>query len=316
MGYSLNSLSEIKYKIATNFPLFNILFSITKNNFRILTYHGISPLALRKEEFEKQLQFISKNFECYWASEIPDLLEKKPGPQPRIVLTFDDGLKNHVINAMPLLEKYGIKGTFYIPVSLVQNHEMLWNHEVRCLLMMMGNQELPEVIGPFSEQEDKKVLEVSTYIETLKGLKIDDRQVIQELLRKIGRNKKYQSWLLEEYQLMNPDDFKNLSPFIEIGSHTLTHPILTTIPDLQLVKEIQESRDRLEELTGKPVQSFCYPNGAYSEKVVKVVEEHYPIAVSTNEGFVSRSDRRSTLNRIPAGKNLEEFLIRLLRPTA
>ena len=316
MGYSLNSLSEIKYKIATNFPLFNILFSITKNNFRILTYHGISPLALRKEEFEKQLQFISKNFECYWASEIPDLLEKKPGPQPRIVLTFDDGLKNHVINAMPLLEKYGIKGTFYIPVSLVQNHEMLWNHEVRCLLMMMGNQELPEVIGPFSEQEDKKVLEVSTYIETLKGLKIDDRQVIQELLRKIGRNKKYQPWMLEEYQLMNPDDFKNLSPFIEIGSHTLTHPILTTIPDLQLVKEIQESRDSLAELTGKPVQSFCYPNGAYSEKVVKVVEEHYPIAVSTNEGFVSRSDRRSTLNRIPAGKNLEEFLIRLLRPTA
>ena len=122
--------------------------------------------------------------------------------------------------------------------------------------------------------------------------------------------------MLEEYQLMNPDDFNSLSPFIEIGSHTLTHPILTTIPDNQLIREIQESRVRLEELTGKPVQSFCYPNGIYSEKVVKVVEEYYPLAVSTNEGFVSRSDRRSTLNRIPAGKNLEEFLIRLLRPTA
>lgn len=316
MQFLIYEISEIKRKIASSVPIFNLLFNFTKNNLRILTYHGISPLALPLPEFEKQLQFISKNFDCFWASEIPDLLKKEPGPRPRLVVTFDDGLKNHVLNAMPLLDKYGIKATFYIPVDLVRNQEMLWNHEVRCHLMMMDNRDLPEGIGPFSERENKKFLEVSACIEHLKTLPIEDRQVVQESLRKNRKDKEYLPWMLEEYQLMSPDDFKCLSPLIEIGSHTLTHPILTTIPDDQLVNEIRESRDQLEALTGKPVLSFCYPNGIHSEKVVKVVEDFYPIAVSTNEGFVSQKNRMSTLNRIPAGKNREEFLIRLIRPTA
>jgi peptidoglycan/xylan/chitin deacetylase (PgdA/CDA1 family) len=316
MTHPFKVLSRIKRKLITSPFLFNPLFSLTKKNLRILTYHGISPGAIPVPEFEKQLQFVRDYFDCFWASEIPDLLKKEPGPRPRLVVTFDDGLKNHVLNAMPLLDKYGIKATFYIPAGLVRSQEMLWNHEVRCLLMMMDNRDLPEGIGPFSERMNKKIVDVSACIEHLKTLPLEDRQVVQESLRKSRKDKEYLPWMLEEYQLMSPDDFKCLSPLIEIGSHTLTHPILTTIPDDQLVKEIQESRDRLEELTGKPVLSFCYPNGIYSEKVVKIVEDFYPIAVSTNEGFVSPTDRRSTLKRIPAGKNREAFLIRLIRPTA
>jgi len=302
--------------IATRFPFFSTLSVITKKNLRILTYHGISPLALQKEAFEKQLQFISKNFDTFWVSEIPKLLEKGPGSKPQVVVTFDDGLKNHVVNAMPLLDKYGVKGTFYIPVSLVENQEMLWNHEMRCILMLLGNDDLPEGIGPFSENITIKSTEVSTYLENLKALDIKDRKMIQDSLRKKKRTKEFRPWMLEEFQLMSVGDLTNLSPMIEVGSHTLTHPILTSISDKQLITEIKESRYRLEKLIKKPVLSFCYPNGSYSEKVVKIVEQYYSIAVSTNEGFVSSSNRMTTLNRIPAGKNMEEFLIRLIRPTA
>jgi peptidoglycan/xylan/chitin deacetylase (PgdA/CDA1 family) len=307
--------SGIKRMIATRFPFFSTLSIITKKNLRILTYHGISPLALQKEAFEKQLQFISKNFDTFWVSEIPKLLEKGPGSKPQVVVTFDDGLKNHVVNAMPLLEKYGVKGTFYIPVSLVENQEMLWNHEMRCILMLLGNDDLPEGVGPFSENVTIKSTEVSIYLENLKALDIKDRKMIQDSLKK-KRTKEFLPWMLEEFQLMSVEDLMNLSPMIEVGSHTLTHPILTSISDKQLITEIKESRYRLEKLIKKPVLSFCYPNGSYSEKVVKIVEQYYSIAVSTNEGFVSSSNRMTTLNRIPAGKNMEEFLIRLIRPTA
>ena len=115
---------------------------------------------------------------------------------------------------------------------------------------------------------------------------------------------------------MSCEDLKNMSRLVEVGSHSLTHPILTTISDDQLTKEIKDSRTQLELLTGKPIVSFCYPNGIFSPRVIKKVEEYYSISVSTEEGFALPGDRLSTLNRIPAGKNFEEFLLRLIRPTA
>ena len=312
----IKTVTRIKRKVITLDPILLSLLNLSKHNLRILMYHGISPLALPIQEFEKQLGFIKENFETYWVSEIPNILQMKNGKKPRIVLTFDDGLKNHMTNALPLIEKYGIKATFYIPVGLVENQEMLWNHEIRCLLILSDPEELPEEFVVIQKNEKEKNKAISKYIENLKTLNIDDRRLIQQSLRDKRNGRDLLPWMREEYQLMSCEDLKNMSRLVEIGSHSLTHPILTTISDDQLTKEIKDSRTQLELLTGKPIVSFCYPNGIFSPRVIKKVEEYYSISVSTEEGFALPGDRLSTLNRIPAGKNFEEFLLRLIRPTA
>ena len=54
---------------------------------------------------------------------------------------------------------------------------------------------------------------------------------------------------------------------VEIGSHTLTHPILTNVGDERLRRELSDSKSRLEEVLGHQVDLFCYPNGDNDERV-------------------------------------------------
>lgn len=60
---------------------------------------------------------------------------------------------------------------------------------------------------------------------------------------------------------------------VEIGSHGLTHIDLTKADDLRLKSEVVESRAVLEELTGAPVDGFCYPYGTIDERTVDAVRE-------------------------------------------
>lgn len=61
---------------------------------------------------------------------------------------------------------------------------------------------------------------------------------------------------------------------LEIGAHTISHPRLTRLPtEIEIVREVVGSRDRLEERYRRPVPTFAYPYGDYNETVARVVED-------------------------------------------
>lgn len=96
---------------------------------RVLMYHMISEhldqrkskfnrLRVKPKQFEKQLAWLKKNgFTSYFLSEISSNL-----PEKSIILTFDDGYKDNLINALPLLKKYGFKATIFIVVERLNNN--------------------------------------------------------------------------------------------------------------------------------------------------------------------------------------------------
>ncbi len=69
------------------------------------------------------------------------------------------------------------------------------------------------------------------------------------------------------------DEIRTLGETMEIGAHTMSHPQLPTLPDDEARKEIADSKVYLEEITGTPVVSFCYPRGEYEQKHVAMVRE-------------------------------------------
>lgn len=94
---------------------------------------------------------------------------------------------------------------------------------------------------------------------------------------------------------MSTDQIKEISMSgIEIGSHTLTHPDLSTATETKRSTEIVESKSVLESLLGKPVLSFCYPSGKHNDATMSAVENAgYQYAVTTTAGvahFVSPYD--------------------------
>jgi peptidoglycan/xylan/chitin deacetylase (PgdA/CDA1 family) len=72
----------------------------------------------------------------------------------------------------------------------------------------------------------------------------------------------------------------------EIGSHSLTHPLLPGLPDERVREEVEVSRSRLASAIGASVASFCYPNGSFDSRTVAAVRAAgYECAVTTRWGL-------------------------------
>jgi peptidoglycan/xylan/chitin deacetylase (PgdA/CDA1 family) len=119
--------------------------------------------------------------------------------------------------------------------------------------------------------------------------------------------------------LMSWEELQSLDPeLVTIGSHSFSHPILTTLQDDQLEFELRESRRQLEEKLDRPVPYFCYPNGALDTRVHGLVQKYYEAAVSTESGIIGRnlSADRHRLPRIPTANSTALLAWRLHRPGA
>lgn len=100
-------------------------FSKTKS-VRILMYHSVLPekeikyknnLTVSRENLEKQLFYIKNNYNTLFFKD----LESNKSLENKLILTFDDGYYNNVQHLVPLLEKYGLKATIFIPTQLILN---------------------------------------------------------------------------------------------------------------------------------------------------------------------------------------------------
>jgi peptidoglycan/xylan/chitin deacetylase (PgdA/CDA1 family) len=94
---------------------------------------------------------------------------------------------------------------------------------------------------------------------------------------------------------LSPDEIVrlDLEGLIEIGAHSVTHPVLPTLPARKQRTEVESSKSCLETLLGKPVRGFSFPNGAWSEESVNLVKAsgyHYA-CTSRNDVAWSKTDR-------------------------
>lgn len=90
---------------------------------------------------------------------------------------------------------------------------------------------------------------------------------------------------------LNDEQMAMLAADFEIGSHTISHPLLTRIPLNNAQTEIIESRKMLQEKFSQDINSFCYPRG-YSNPDIQqaVIEAGYTNARSTLVGYVHESE--------------------------
>jgi peptidoglycan/xylan/chitin deacetylase (PgdA/CDA1 family) len=121
----------------------------------------------------------------------------------------------------------------------------------------------------------------------------------------------------QRFDPMRWSDLERLDPsLITIGSHTMTHPILPTLDDAALTREVVESRKLLEERLGRTVDLFCYPNGASDRRVCNEVARVYRAAVTTEYGFAQPRADPHRLPRIPVAPSLPLLAWRMHRPSA
>ncbi len=103
------------------------------------------------------------------------------------------------------------------------------------------------------------------------------------------------------------------SALVEIAAHSQHHPNLNSLDAQTAYREILQSKHELEQLIGRPVNDFAYPYGAYSDAIVKMVEQAgYQTAAGVDPGTQQLYSLRFTLKRIRPGRNTGEALIELI----
>lgn len=98
---------------------------------------------------------------------------------------------------------------------------------------------------------------------------------VRRQLAEHGRGSSGEQTLHHVYDGMSVEELRRSaeSPWITIGSHSVSHPLLTRCDDESLARELRESRSRLEEWTGAPVDLFAYPTGDYDARVAAAARQ-------------------------------------------
>jgi peptidoglycan/xylan/chitin deacetylase (PgdA/CDA1 family) len=283
---------------------------------RILMYHGTTGAGAHA--LAAQLRYLARNFKIVSLAAMVEQLGRYGAAAPNeIVLTFDDGLRNNFTVVYPMLRELQVPATFFVCPELVDSGRWLWNHEIRCRLQILDHEALAEVRSRIMAANGS----VEGIIEWIKTLKPPQRRWAEEMVRHATPDFQPTPAQSEAYDMMSWNDLAALDPaLVTIGSHTLTHPILTTLTAEEIDFELRQSRRILEQKLGREIHFFCYPNGSYDERVYQAVKNNYCAAVTTEIGVLSGKIAAEIdlhrLPRIPSAENPALTAWRLHRPEA
>jgi len=283
---------------------------------RIVMLHGVSGEARPRAAFEALLRWLARHFRVVPLAQIVDALLSDEGPVgDEVALTFDDGLRNNALVAAPLLARHGLPATFFVCPERIETGRWLWTHEMRARLDTLepaGSRWMAESLIEVGIAEASP----ERFLRWMKTLHGRARRGIEEGVRAQTSSFVADAALAARYDVMSWAELEALDPaLITVGSHTRTHPILPTLEDdALLTQEIAGSRAELEARLERPVDLFCYPDGAVDPRVHAVVAAHYRAAVTTEAATVPPDANAHLLPRVGAADRLAEFAWRMVRP--
>jgi peptidoglycan/xylan/chitin deacetylase (PgdA/CDA1 family) len=217
-------------------------------------------------------------------------LAERSLPERSLAITFDDGYADNLEVALPILLRHGLSATFFISTGFLDGGRM-WNDTVIEAVRGTPHEalELHDIAGtelgsyPLHGIDDKRRA-IDTIIAAIKYLPQACRDdVVTAIAARAGAP-------LPDQLMMRSDQVVALHRAgMQIGGHTVTHPILAELDADQAYAEVSEGKRRLEELTGAPLRLFAYPNGRpdrdYSARTVRIVRETgFEAAVTTAWG--------------------------------
>ncbi len=282
----------------------------------VVTFHRVLPsarraayplpgLAVTPEELAWYLDYFTANFTC---GSLTAIFRKwVDGDRPRrpfLAVTFDDGQLDNFEHARPVLERAGVRASFFVPSALIDQREPIWHDALGFAALWAlerpgGRQTLLEMLGRGGKSSPAPG---------------DDPAALPELIINAAKHRspsERQTWIAEVQQIAGcsavPDwaglmDWDQIAELAgaghEIGSHSMTHPLLPQCSDEEIEREIAGSKRAIEARLGMNVDSFCYPNGDCDNRALRAVEHAgYACAVTTTWGVNERGAEKFRLRR-------------------
>ena len=317
-------------------PLPTVLFRVLGNRLApagergrliVLAYHRVLPVAdpmlpgtIDAQGFEQHMALLADAFNVLPLAEACQRLSRGTLPARAVCITFDDGYADNEEVALPILKRYTLPATFFVATVFSRGGVMFNDRVIETLRhASTGHHDLSRLGLPSVDLNgsESRARAVDTLLPALMHRPFLERATVVEELAVMLRAPEPANLM------MTPAQIQNLHRAgMQIGAHTVRHPILAAIPDEEARNEIVESKRNLEELTGAPVTLFAYPNGRpgrdYDERHVRLVREAgFDAALSTIPGVAHRGSDLFQLPRVgPWERNTNRLALRLLATCA
>ena len=294
---------------------FGFVRSVTKSQFRILTYHRFGESYTTSQSFKNQIEYIKNHFNVIDLQSYLNFLSGKNRlPSNSVLLTVDDGYKDFYTVAFPILKRYGVPATVFLTVDFIDKKMWLWHDLLNFALDNTPRSDITFNGRNFdlADRQERFELKLSfdnictSYGSSERDLFIT--QVLKDLKVTVPNSPSAEYAPLTWTQILEMSDCGIL-----YGAHTCTHPILSKIHPHEALREIRQSKHRIEEVVQKDISAFCYPNGKeddFNKEVKDMVREcGFMCAFSTIYGMNDLQSDRYALKRMAAGgKSFAHFV--------
>ena len=296
---------------------------IYRRNILILMIHGVVDNRLQTtwQPFRKQLSVqnlesglavLAKYYHFISMDQAIAMLASQVPLQPySLVLTFDDGYRNNVTHALPILQRHGVPATFFLSTGHVERREPYWYDRLDYAIQHLKKEQSVSFAGqdflfrPNQEMSSRTIF--TTLINAIKTNKPPYAETMQEV-HQIANNFEENAGcrLIDIFEedhstaIMSWEEAKQVTDQgITIGSHTVDHAILDRLEEVFIREQLIVSKKVIEQCTGRQCSYFCYPNGNWNNKIISLVRKTgFVAAITTDNGANQVGDELLTLRRI------------------
>lgn len=300
----------------------------------IFCYHGVtkqksygienySQKHIPYEIFREQLNVIKNSCQVISMDDVIDIYKNKIKITDNLIaITFDDGFKNNIEIAAPILDEFNFEATFYITSGLIGTNELFWVDQLENSINYNKKENLKinlkgEFFDFYTKSKHNKIQALNTIKKYCKQAKNNEKNRVVDYLNHLCEGNSNNKNKVSNYEIMNWDDIKkiNQNKKFTIGGHSLRHDLFSKIEtESQLKYDIETSIELIQNKIGEKIIHYSYPEGQsihFNKNVIKILKGNdikcCPTAI---DGVNDGSEDLFSLKRIMPnfmGRNFPNF---------
>jgi peptidoglycan/xylan/chitin deacetylase (PgdA/CDA1 family) len=269
-----DTIIELFYWLGS-LPMTRKLMNPYRGQAAIITYHRVLPsneinannspnkgLIVTTERFDQQMRYLSERYRIISMDELSNHLTSSS--DFAVAVTFDDGYKDNLTYALPILKKYSVPATIYITTRLPEGDCQMWWYELEELCDSHTSIAFTAKGKDYNFNMRDRIQKKRCFrkiLNLIQSLSENEEKALMDIIRQGRKPKHYRNYCLTWGEIQQLDG----EPLITIGAHTHSHVNMKKNTIEELRKEILTSKLLLEEHLGHTIDHFAYPYGTSKE---------------------------------------------------
>jgi peptidoglycan/xylan/chitin deacetylase (PgdA/CDA1 family) len=262
---------------------------------------SLDGMIIHDDTYLALLAYLQRRFQVVSLNAFLAMMQSGSFPgKPLCLITFDDGWADTYSRAVLGLKKFGLPAVVFLATGSIGSRGGFWVERVkRAWRTPSTREQIQSARREFGEACAATVTstDLEPVVEWLKRMPTKRRDAILDRMALLDEPTDASS---DVDTMLTWDQVRELSETrVDLGAHTVTHPLLSYEDDASIERELRASKEDIEKRLGKTVRAFAYPNGDWNEVVrEKTAEAGFECAFTTNPAWHNRRENPYTVSRL------------------